>query len=322
MGLHDEMRVAANGLTATLSGALRAAVLHPFADEAARRWMDYRPVARPGVSLASMDIAGRKAAHRLLSTALSDHAFAQAMTIASLEEVLDRSEGGARGRHAVDYWLALFGDPSREDDPWGWRFEGHHVSVSMTIVGDRVSPTPLFLGANPARVRYRGTDVVRPLALEEELARALLDAMDDASREAATIADEPPDDIVSEQLARIDGVFAPVGVAVDRLGPAAKELLDRLVDLYLERLAPWLARREAASVDRELLTFAWAGSRDAGRAHYYRIQAPDLLIEYDNTQSDANHVHSVLRRPASDFGGGDVLRAHRAAAHAEPATMG
>jgi hypothetical protein len=278
-----------------------------------RRWIEYRPRPRPGISLGDLSGPARKAAHRLLATALSPHAYAQAMTIVALEEVLDRAEGWARGRHSDDYWVVVFGDPGA-DGPWGWRFEGHHVSVAMTLDGDEVYPTPVFLGANPATVGYAGHPVLRPLALEEELARALLHAMGPDGRALAVTADRARADIASAQQPRVDAPLTPPGVPAHRLPLAAAGLLDRLVAVYLDRLPPTLAGREAARLDRRELHFAWEGPVAAGHGHYYRIQGPDLLIEYDNTQNDANHAHTVLRRPDSDFGG-DVLAAHRAEAH-------
>jgi hypothetical protein len=311
--LRDAMRTAASALVSHLDETQRAKACHPFTDDAMRRWIEYRPRPRPGISLAGLPGPARKAAHRLLATALSPHAYAQAMTIVSLEEVLDRAEGWARGRHSNDYWAIVFGDPAG-DGPWGWRFEGHHLSVTMTVDGDRVYPTPVFLGANPAAVRYTGHPVVRPLALEEDLARTLLDAMGPSGRALAITADTAPGDITSAQRPRAVAPVTPLGVPAHRLGPAAADLLDRLLAVYLDRLPAALARGEAARIDRRELHFAWAGATRPGAGHYYRIQAPDLLIEYDNTADDANHAHTVLRRPASDFGG-DVLAAHRARAH-------
>src|ERR1044072_3890838 len=123
----------------------------PFDDDG-RRWIEYRPHARPGVSLAALELPARKAAFKLLATGLSPHAYAQALSIVSLEEGLDRSEGYVRGRHLNDYWVSVFGGPGSA--AWGWRFEGHHLSVSMTLAGSAVSPAPVFFGANPARVSY------------------------------------------------------------------------------------------------------------------------------------------------------------------------
>ncbi|MEV1147768.1 DUF3500 domain-containing protein [Micromonospora sp. NPDC049799] len=298
---------------AALDEPERTRAAHRFDDDAARRWLEYRPRPRPGVCLADLDRAARKAAHRLLATALSPTAYAQAMAIVALEEVLDRAEGWRRGRHSDDYWVAVFGDPDR-DDAWAWRVEGHHLSVSMTVVDDQVSPAPVFFGANPAAVRYAGRPVSRPLGVEEDLARAALDAMGPAARAAAIIADEAPADIVSATRPRVDGPLEPLGVATDRLGPGARALVEQLVALYLERLPPALAQHEAQRLDGGQLHFAWAGPTRPGQRHYYRVQGDDLLVEYDNTTDDGNHAHTVLRRPASDFGT-DVLAAHHARAH-------
>ncbi|MFI6263345.1 DUF3500 domain-containing protein [Micromonospora sp. NPDC051006] len=306
--LPEQMRTAGGALLAALDEPARARAAYRFDDEAARRWLEYRPAPRPGACLADLDVVGRKAAHRLLATALSPAAYAQAMAIVALEEVLDRAEGWRRGRHSGDYWVAVFGDPER-DDRWAWRLEGHHLSVSMTVVDDQVSPAPIFFGANPAAVRHGGRPVSRPLGIEEDLGRALLDTIGPAGRAAAIIDDEAPGDIISATRPRVDGPLEPLGVPADRLGPTGRALLDQLVALYLDRLPPELAIREAKRLDSRELHFAWAGPMSPGQRHYYRIQGDDLLIEYDNTTDDGNHAHTVLRRPASDFGQ-DVLAAH------------
>src|SRR5580700_10099908 len=161
------MRAYATELLAGLNDDERELAALPFGDDALRRWLEYRPEPRPGACLAPATPAARKAAHRLLATGLSEHAFAQAMVIVALEEVLDLRERGERGRHSGDYWVTVFGDPEA-GDAWAWRFEGHHLSVSMTVLGDEVSPAPVFLGANPASVTYAGRPVSRPLGPEED----------------------------------------------------------------------------------------------------------------------------------------------------------
>ncbi|HEU5417449.1 MAG TPA: DUF3500 domain-containing protein [Streptosporangiaceae bacterium] len=311
--LAGQMRAAATTLLAALTGEQRELAALPFGDDGARRWLEYRPEPRPGACLAGLSIAARKAAHQLLSTALSDHAFTQAMGIVALEEVLDRKEQGRRGRHSGDYWVAVFGNPAA-DQPWSWRFEGHHVSVTMTIAGDEVSPAPVFLGANPARVSYAGRPVSRPLAPEEDLARALLDALGPAGRAAAVVSETAPRDIRSARSPRLDGVIEPSGIGSGALGPTAGALLRQLAAVYLDRLPASLARRENARITAAELFFAWEGPVTRDGPHYYRVQGDDLLIEYDNTQDGANHAHTVLRRPRSDFGD-DVLAGHYRLAH-------
>ena len=295
------MRAEARAFLAALDGPRRAAATRSF-DDGQRRWLEYRPQPRPGLLLADMGPAARKAAHRLLATALSPPAYAQAMAVIALEEVLDRREDWRRGRHSEDYRVVVFGAPG--DDRWAWRFEGHHLSVTMTVVDGVVSPAPVFLGANPARVDLAGRPVLRPLGVEEDLGRELLLAMGPALRRRAVVADEAPYDIRSGPRPAATPIV-PAGVPRADLGAGARDLLDTLVGVYLGRLPAHLA---PATGD---LHFAWEGPPGPGVRHYYRIQGDDLLIEYDNTTADGNHAHTVLRRPRGDFGG-DVLAAHHA----------
>jgi hypothetical protein len=308
------MRSAAAELLTALDDQQHVLAARSFADDAARRWLEYRPRSRPGACIAELSVAARKAAHRLLATGLGDHAYAQAMAIIALEEVLDRREGWQQGRHSGDYWVAIFGDPAG-DEPWSWRFEGHHLSVTMTVAGDEVSPAPVFLGANPARVSYAGQSVSRPLAPEEDMARALRDALGPAGRASAVVSGRAPGDIRTGTRPRAGEGIEPLGVAAAGLGPTARAALGQLVALYLGRLPAGLAAREAATVAAGELHFAWEGPTTPGLRHYYRVQGDDLLIEYDSTADDGNHAHTVLRRPRSDFGD-DVLAAHYRQAHA------
>jgi hypothetical protein len=307
-----QMSTAARSLLASLDGGQRELAVRPFADDAARRWLEYRPRSRPGACIAELSGTARKAAHRLLAAGLSEPAYAQAMGIVALEEVLDSKEQWRRGRHSGDYWVSVYGDPDG-DQPWSWRFEGHHLSVTMTVAGQAVSPAPVFFGANPACVSYAGHPVSRPLGPEEDLVRALLDAMGPQARSAAVVASQPPADIRTGTSPRASQRIEPPGVSAAGLGPAARALLAQLVALYLDRLPAELAAREAARLDGSELHFAWEGPLTPGARHYYRVQGDDLLIEYDTTD-DGNHAHTVLRRPRSDFGD-DVLTAHYARAH-------
>jgi hypothetical protein len=310
----EQMRTAATALAGLLDDEQRALATRPFGDDAARRWLEYRPNPRPGASLALMSPPGRKAAHRLLSTGLSEHAFAQAMVIIALEEVLDRQEGGYLGRHSGDYWVCLFGDPERDPD-WSWRFEGHHLSVTMTIADGQVSPAPVFFGANPASVCYAGRAVARPLAPEEDLARELLDALGPDGRAAAVVAERAPGDIRTSVRPEAGEPLQPLGIRGASMGPTARALLGQLTALYLDRLPPALAASEGDRLGPADLHFAWEGPVRPGGRHYYRVQGEDLLIEYDNTDEGGNHAHTVLRRPRSDFGA-DILAAHHRQAHA------
>lgn len=311
-GVSGQMRSAALTLLAALDDRQRTLAGRPFADDAARRWLEYRPRRRPGACIAQMSVPARKAAHRLLATGLSEHAYAQAMTIVALEEVLDRREQWRRGRHSNDYWVSVFGDPAG-GLPWSWRFEGHHLSVTMTVAGGEVSPAPVFFGANPACVSYAGRPVSRPLAPEEDLARALIDALGPAERAAAVVAGQAPSDIRSGTSPRTRPGIEPLGLAAAGLGRGQHAVLGQLVTLYLDRLPAELAARQAERLADTELYFAWEGPLVPDRRHYYRVQGDDLLIEYDTTD-DGNHAHTVLRRPRGDFGD-DVLAAHYSREH-------
>lgn len=299
------MRQEAGALLRELDAGQRELVALEFGDDAARRWIEYRPNPRPGGCLALVSVAARKAAHRLLATGLSEHSFAQAMAVVALEEVLDLQERRTMNRDSGNYFVLVFGDPTR-DDVWSWRFEGHHLSVTMTVAGDEVSPAPVFLGANPACVSYAGRPVSRPLGPEEDLGQALLEALGPAGRRKAVVADQAPGDIRSATSAST-GPVEPLGVAASALGPAARALIDQIVALYLDRLPPAMAVREVAKLAAGELHFAWEGPVSRDDRHYYRVQAEDLLIEFDKT--DPNHAHTVLRRPDGDFGS-DILAAH------------
>lgn len=305
----EAMRSAAERLLSALSDRQRGEAAHAFTDPARTRWT-YLPRPRPGVGLIDLDRTARKAAHRLLATAVSRPTFAQIVTVMGFEEVLDHDEGGGRGRHSDDYLVAVFGAP--DERMWSWRFEGHHISVTATIADDIVTVAPLFLGVNPARVEERGHLVVGPLWREEEMARAMLSGLTPERLARAVVAETAPPDILTKTSPYIENRLDPPGVHAAELSADERALLRRLLEVYLDRLAPELAEAEYARIPPEEVSFAWAGGRHPGEGHYYRLQAPGLLIEYDNTQRGANHAHTVYRRPGADFGAA-LLASHLAA---------
>jgi len=280
----------------------------PF-DEGARRAWAYWPAPRAGIALARLDRAQVKAAHKLLAALLPLPAFAQAVTIMNLDEVLDRVEGyrGDR-RHGLDYSVAVFGRPG--DEAWGVRFEGHHVSVHATVAGGEVATTPFFLGANPASVNDEGgRSVSRPLGPEEDVAAALLGRLDEEQRKRAVVSDTAPSDILSGEAPDAGtraGLGALTGLPATALRPAQVSLLRSLAALYVNRLTRELAEPILAEIDRDLpgFCFAWAGPAvlAPGQPHYYRLEGPRFLVEFDNRQNGANHIHSVWREPGGDFG--------------------
>src|SRR6266516_2546440 len=219
-----------------------------------------------------------------------------------------------RGRDPQLYYLTVFCDPdagaaANGDAAWGWRAGGHHLSVSYTLVGNQVAASPLFFGANPASTALVGPGLLRPLAGEEDLARELLAALSPQERAAALLSEVAPDDILQFNRPMVRDLGHPVGLAAGELTTAQQKLLAALVRQYLDRLPDEVASAyaERLSLSKQgaafaAIHFAWAGGSTPGQGHYYRLQGPRLLIEYDCTQNHANHIHAVLRDPDGDFG--------------------
>jgi hypothetical protein len=209
------------------------------------------------------------------------------------------------------YFLTLFGD-SQSTAPWAWRVEGHHVALNFTILNGRpISSTPAFLGANPAEVRQGPRQGLRALAPEEDLARSLVRTLDDKQRAQAVLSEKAPTDILSTNL-RKAAPLKPAGVQASKLGQKQQSILMALLNEYASRHAPDIA---SARLDRIRaagsgnIHFAWAGGFEKGEPHYYRIQGQSFLVEYDNVQNNANHIHTVWRDFTSDFGD-DLLAMH------------
>ena len=306
--------VAARAFLSTLDARQRAAASFPFDDPERPRWA-YVPQQRVGIPLRDMNAEQRAAAFGMLGTGLSERGTRLAHGIIELEGILGQLEGGVFGprRDPELYFLALFVGPGGTP-PWGWRFEGHHLSVNVTDLGPHGQiVAPVFMGANPARVPSGARQGVRLLAAEEDLAFELLNMLDPQQRTRATIAARTFGDIVT----RNDPTVRPMafaGLPAAEMTSDQQRQLRRLLDVYAGRMADSSARRQLRRIDEagfERLHFAWAGAHQPGRPHYYRIHGPTVLVEYDNSQSNANHIHTVWRDLENDFGV-DLLRRHYA----------
>lgn len=309
---------AAQALASSLSGAARDKAMLPL-DHEARRQMNYVPMVRAGVSLEELGETQKTQALALLRSGLSETGYATAEKIIAHEDILREIEKGQgvsnyNRRQPGLYYTALFGTPSA-DGVWGWRFEGHHLSVNVAHVGkggDIVAP--LFFGANPAKVLSGPSAGLRILAAEEDEARALMALLTPEQTAKVVIAPETTNDIATTNKPDV-ALARREGLAAGTMSAAQKAQLRKLIDVYASRVPPaqrtaQLARLEQAGFDQ--LHFAWAGGLEPGRKHYYRIHGPTVLIEYDNSQNDANHIHTVWRDLQHDWGG-DVLRKHLAA---------
>ena len=295
----------------------RAVASFAFYDPERTSWA-YVPKGRSGLALGSMSDEQHSAAFALLGTGLSERGVTLARGIIELEGILRGIEGTVSSligpRRDPDlYYMTLFVDRGRAH-PWGWRFEGHHLSVNVTDLGPHGQiVAPLFMGANPARVRSGSRQGMRVLAAEEDVAFELLRLLEPGQRARATISEQTFGEIVT----RSDPTVKPMalaGLPAGEMTADQQRQLRRLLDVYAGRMADSSAQRQLRRIDEagfERLHFAWAGSHEPGRPHYYRIHGPTVLVEYDNSQSGANHIHTVWRDLENDFGG-DLLRRHYA----------
>jgi uncharacterized protein DUF3500 len=278
---------------------------------------------RSGLTVKQMNQSQRTLAHELLKTGLSQRGYMTATQIMELENVLAALESAPRSvaaqllqpnrfvRDPQRYFFSIFGTPSTRN-AWGWRVEGHHMSLHFTVVnGTLVAGAPIFFGSNPAEVREGPKKGTRVLGPEEDAARSLLESFDASQREKAIINGTAPNDIVTMAKVKVDPL-SPMGIPTSALTAGQRTLLRKLVDVYAGYMADDIAADRLARIEKagwDKVAFAWAGPVERGYKHYYRVQGPTFLIEYDNTQNDGNHIHSVWRDFNGDFGE-DLLREH------------
>jgi len=310
------MRSASQALIASVDAGRRAKLVPPFEGEARADW-HYTPRSRPGLSFAELDKAQRDAVHRLLKAALSAIGHRKVLNIIELELVLREIETfGSLMRDPEKYFIVFFGSPDAKT-PWGWRFEGHHLSLNFTLRGDNaVATTPSFFGANPAEVRKGPKQGLRVLAAEEDEARSLMNLLDAGQKRIAIVDGRTYGDILTTNKDRVSPLDNR-GIEARAMNEQQKAQRRKLVETYADNFEPTLrsARLARAADGFDSIRFAWAGSAERGRQHYYRVQGPKFLIEYDASQNDGNHVHTVWRDYDGDFGR-DLLREHYAAARA------
>lgn len=314
------MADAALAFVESLDAGQRSEACAPF-DAPDRREFTYLPGPRPGLALVDMTGPQRQRAMELLATGVSGRGLSTARAIMQLEEILaeiERSTGssGWRRRNPEHYWFRVLGSPGAVE-PWAWKVGGHHLAVHMTVVGGDIAGTPQFFGANPAQVPEGHADAgLRTLPEEEDLGRALVTGLAPEHRDIAVVSDTAPDDILTRRDPVADAGRIPSGLLAADMDGEHRDLLERLIRQYLERVIPevsgaaW-AEIKAAGVER--ISFRWAGSMTPGpgHGHYYAVLGPTFLLEYDNTQSNANHVHTVWRDLRHDWGD-DLLAQHYA----------
>ena len=305
-----------------LDDAQRARAMFPF-DASERFVWAYTPnPPREGLAIADMRQDQRPAANAVVAAASSKRTAGEIAAIIALETVLGELElaavGGGRPRRDPErYWFAVFGEPDRAG-PWSWRLGGHHVAIHLTIAdGTVIGTTPSFLGANPAIVPSGPLKGTQTLPGEEQLARGLLAELTTTERGAAVVDDTAPADILTGIGRHADVRSVPIGIRHADLGGSGRTALERLIRHYVDRAPPAVAE---AAWDRIVVaglgdvTFAWSGPAAVGRGHYYAVRGPNFVVEYDNTQNGANHVHAVWRELANDWGE-DLLAGHLSSVH-------
>jgi hypothetical protein len=305
-----EMSAAASAFLASLRPEQRKQAQLGFEVQERTNW-HFVPRSRKGLPFKGMSADQRRLAERLVATGLSKKGYETAVAIMGLETVLAETEGSFRDPEL--YYLTIFGDPGGHQ-PWGWRFEGHHLSLNFTSpVTALPAVTPSFFGSNP-NARTQSGVVQRVLVPEEDLARELVKSLDAGQRKLAISSSTAPPDILNGPGRSLT---TPAGIAHGQLGELQQGLLVRLIKVYLDRHRPDVAAAEWERIERGGLgtvRFSWAGGLEPGQGHYYRVQGRTFILEYDNTQNDANHVHTVWRDAERDFGV-DLLKEHYLQSH-------
>ena len=285
-----------------------------------RQFWYYPPLNRHGLPLRDMNPEQRELAYALMAATLDDTAYQRAAAIIQHELILGplEEEEGTAGwdRNPMLYYWTVFGEPGGAD-PWGWRVEGHHVSLHFSVWGDEVTAvTPFFLGANPAEVPKGPQQGLRILGYREDLAIELMASLDDGQRAKAIIHDKAPWDIPTYNSSKA-AVHNDEGLAGYEMNGAQQELLLALITEYVNQVRTEVAREKLDAIRREGVDnfrLVWAGGTDRSRDHYYRIHGGNFIVEFDNIQNGANHIHSVWRDVENDFAQ-DVLRDHRLMYH-------
>jgi hypothetical protein len=308
------MLSAANAFLASLTPEQKKQATFAYDADERMRWNFIPDEAFPrnGLPIKDMTEPQRKLAMALLQSGLSARGYQTYTSIMALENILRAIEGGQRFKRDPEaHRFSVFGTPDAKGT-WGWRVEGHHISLHFTVAnGTAIASTPSFAGTNPAEVRDGAEKGKRVLALQEDTGRTLVMALDATQRMAAVFNVTAPGEILTNNTVNINPL-SPEGLKVSAMTPAQRELLMQVIDAYAGMMTADVAADRLAKIKTagiENVAFAWAGPLERGQKHYYRVQGPTFLIEFDNTQNDGNHVHSIWRDFKGDFGR-DLLREH------------
>jgi Protein of unknown function (DUF3500) len=309
------MADAAKAFLASLTPQQRSQATFQFTDEERLDW-HYIPKPRKGLALRDMTPEQKQLAHALLAAGLSQQGYIKAVSIMSLDEVLKVLEGGKGPmRDPEGYFFTVFGEPSPTGN-WGYRVEGHHVSQNFTIVNGKLQGAPSFFGTNPAEIREGPRKGLRVLAREEDLGRQLVKSLTADQQKTAVFSKDAPKEILTEATRKAALNGQPNGLQAANMTAPQRAILQSLLDEYCQNMTDQIdqTREEQIKKAGDKIYFAWAGGEEPGQGHYYRIQSPSFLVEFDDTQDNANHIHSVWRDFDGDFGL-DLLKEHYQSSH-------
>jgi len=300
----SRMAVSADRFLDSLDDAQKQKATFKFDDAERLNW-HFIPRERKGLSIKEMTPAQRSLAFGLVASGLGSSGFQKVTTIMSLEQILkDQEKGSGPVRDPELYFVSIFGDPNATGR-WGWRFEGHHLSMNVTVEdGKIVSATPIFFGANPAEVRQGPRQGLRTLGDLEDAALRVVQALKPEQAKKAVVEAKAASDVRSANMPQAP-TDAAVGVGYGELDEDQKKMMQNLVHSFAREMPAevaeaWLSEIIAAGADE--VKFAWMGPADRTQPHAFRVQGPTFLIEFNNTQNTANHIHTFWRSMLGDFG--------------------
>ena len=322
--------IAASQFLSTLSADQMKQANLPFQDSLRLKWTNLPVglVPRPGISYGSLSDQSRISYHRLLSAMLSSQGYLKITSIMQLDDILnvlyqeafDRKEinqkmldgmKGLKWAHG-NYYIAIWGKP-HDKEPWGLSFGGHHLALNLTQQGDRTTMSPFFIGTDPSEVKTSKYAGWRVLSKEEDYGFLLINTLTEKQKSKAVLEREVPGDIITNPNAsqRITSYY---GIAAKEFDDVQKDILKLIIEEYTHNFDHATAHRLSEQIDKtglDKIYFAWIGALENNKPHYYIINAPDFLIEYDNVgfQHDGNHIHAILREKGNDFGE-DILKNH------------
>ena len=312
---HTSLSLQANKFLNSLSSEQRKKALYDFESDERYNWHFIPKNDRKGIMLSELDEHQKQLGFGLLKFYLSDTGFKKTQEIIQLEVILKELENRQKDdtyRDPGKYTFIFFGKPS-DSIPWGWRFEGHHISFNFSTIANKIiAGTPGFMGSNPAIILSGPQKGLQILENETELGFKLVRSFSSQQSAKAIISEDVPGDIITynNRKAMIEN---PQGILYAEMNDAQQKILLQLLSVYINRYTKLFAddmMHEIEEAGLKNLRFAWIGSKEhaIGNPYYYRIQGPTVIVELDNTQNNANHVHSVIRDLKHDFGGDELLQ--------------